>query len=110
MSENDHKTFDSGAQVLAEILSIGAEGRLHDDPTRKAQAFVDVTLYLRPGGSIAVHGCAVLQEDGKEPAVLLPGRKGERRYFPIVSLSGEIRRIVEQTVLKEYERLRSAAE
>ena len=105
MSDSDSKPSHVVAQPLAEIVSVAAEGRLHDDSDSKAAAFVDLTLYLRPGGSFTVHGLTVLDESGKEPAVLLPSRKGDRRYFPIISLSGEIRRLVEEAVLKEYKRL-----
>jgi len=110
MSAHQYTPARDNAQPIAEVVSVAAEGRLNTDPNSRAQSFIDVTLYFLPGGSLTIQGWAVLHESGKEPIVLPPGRKGERRYFPIVSLSGDIRRVIEQAVLKEYTRLRSAAE
>jgi hypothetical protein len=108
MSDVNSNNANFHAQPLAEIVSVAAEGRLNNDSESKAAAFVDVTLYLRPGGSITIHGCTVLHKNGKEPTVLLPSRKGDRRNFPIVSNSGDIRRVIEQAVLEEFEHLRGA--
>lgn len=110
MSATQYKASESSTQPNVEVVSLAAEGRLHSDPGSKVQAFIDLTLYFRPGGSLTVYGCTVLQENGKPPVVLLPGRKGDRRSFPTVAATGEIRRIIEQAVLKEFERLTGAAE
>ena len=110
MSDSDYRPSKSETQPISEIVSVAVEGKLHNDPNSRAQAFLDVTLYLRTGGSITIHGCTVAHEEGKDPAVLLPGRKGDRRYFPVVSSSGEIRRVIEQAVLTEYRRLRQVEE
>lgn len=105
MSDSDYRPSKSETQAISEIVSVAVEGKLHSDPNSKAQAFLNVTLYLQPGGSITIHGCTVAHEAGKDPAVLLPGKKGDRRYFPVVSHSGEIRKVIEQAVLAEYRRL-----
>ena len=110
MSQDHSKPSRLDAQQVFEIVSVSAEGRLHNNPESKVLGFVDLTLYFQPGGSLTVHGCGVLREDGKPPYVLLPGRKGERRTFPTVAATGEIRRVIDQAVLKEYERLKSAVE
>lgn len=110
MSHDHSKPSGLDAQQIFEVVSVSAEGRLHTDPESKVVAFVDLTLYFRPGGSLTIHGCSVLQENGKPPYVLLPGRKGDRRSFPTVAATGEIRRVIDQVVLKEYERLKSAVE
>jgi DNA-binding cell septation regulator SpoVG len=96
--------------LIAGITSVTAEGRLHTSAESKARAFVDVTLYMQPGGTLTVHGCTVLHETACEPTVLMPGRKGDRRYFPVVSVSGEIRRVIENAILTEYRRLQSGSE
>jgi hypothetical protein len=109
MSQSDDKCFPGPTQAIAEIVSISVEVRLNPDSGIKAAAFADVTLYLSPGGSLTICGCTVLDERGKQPVVLLPSRKGERRYFPVVSYTGNIRRAIDEAVLKAYARVRAEA-
>lgn len=106
MSDTNSSNSTALSQLLAEVVSITADVRLQKGSLRKAQAFADVIISFRRCGSITIHGFSVVQEDGKPPVVLPPARKGEHRYFAVLSLSGEIRRSVEQVVLDEYEHLR----
>jgi hypothetical protein len=110
MSTAEYTPSPDSTQPVAQVVSLSAQGRLNRDRNSKARAFIDVVLYFRPGGSLTIHGCTVVHEDGQEPAVLLPRRKGDDRYFPVVSNNGEIQRVIEQTALREYQRLRNAAE
>jgi hypothetical protein len=110
MSATDYTPSPGSMQPIAEVVSLSAQGRLNRDRNSKARAFIDVVLYFRPGGSLTIHGCTVVHESGEEPAVLLPRRKGDDRYFPAVSNNGEIQRVIEQAAVREYQRLRNAAE
>ena len=112
MSEFNYPSSQQASQpIIAEIVSVGVELRLQSQADdSKVKAFADVTLHMRPGGSLTIHGCLVVQENGRAPVVLPPSRKGDRRYFPHVSLSGEIRRVAEETVLAEFDRQTRVAE
>lgn len=110
LAPNNRPDPSSPQAIIAEIVSVAAEGRLHDNAISNAKAFASATLYLRPGGALTIHNVTVFHEEGRPPAVLFPSRKGDKRSFPIVEASGEIRRAIEQAVLREYERLRGATE
>jgi hypothetical protein len=97
----------SGPEQVEELVSVIAEVRPHHDSGSKVQAFADVTLSFRSGSLIAISGFSIVHESGKPPVALAPARKGSHRFFPIVSLKGELWRRVEQNILAEYDRVRT---
>jgi hypothetical protein len=64
--------------------------------------FATVTIPLGPHGAIVISGFSVLSANGHPPHVVPPARKGNSRYFDIVTLSGDIRRLIEQAVLAAF--------
>jgi hypothetical protein len=81
---------------------ISVELRLAD--LEKVKAFADVTIPLGADGVIKLSGCSVIQIDGQAPRVVPPARKGKQKYFEVVSLIGKIRPLVDDAVLREYDR------
>src|SRR5512143_4004158 len=69
----------------------------------KVKAFADVTIRLGPDGAITISGFSILSANGQVPRVVPPARKGNLRYFDIVRLVGNIRRLVETAILNEYQ-------
>lgn len=77
-------------------------------PESKVAAYADVRL-SGPEGKIQLNSFCVFKPNGKKPAwVAPPATKGEKRFFPLIVLSGEIRKRVEAAILSEYERQASA--
>jgi len=91
-------------QMKAEDLTV--ELRLVD--YEKTKAFADVTIPLGNEGDIKISGWSVLDSGGKAPLAAPPARKGNSRYFDVVSLTGRIRSVVEEVILKEYQRQKKA--
>jgi hypothetical protein len=83
-------------------LSITVDVRPVVDGKIQANAFADVTIQLGSLGFIQVLGFSVF-DSGSGCRVIPPARKGQRRYFDIVVLRGEIGRLVEAEILREYE-------
>ncbi len=84
-------------------MQISVRVRRNLKPESKVAAFADVTLQL-PEGKIELNSVSVLKPNGKPAWVAPPAAKGEKRFFPYYSLSGEIRKSIESAVLAEYER------
>ncbi len=70
----------------------------------KTKAFVDVTLPLGGDGVAKLSGWSVIQTNGQPPRVVPPARKGKYRYFDVVALIGKIHSLVDEAVLREFER------
>lgn len=83
---------------------ISIEMRLANGESSKVKAFADVTLPLGADGLIKLSGFSVVQSDGKPLRAVPPARKGNQRYFEVVSLIGKIRPVVDAAILAEYER------
>ncbi len=78
-------------------------------PESKIAAYADVVL-SGPEGKIQLNSFCVFKPNGKKPAwIAPPATKGEKRFFPLIVLSGEIRKRVEAAILSDYERQGSAA-
>lgn len=91
------------------VEDIAVELRLADPNKGKTRAFGDATIPLGSDGLIKLSGFSVIESDGGMPRVVPPARKGQSRYFEVVSLIGKIRSIVDQAVLTEYERITKPA-
>lgn len=74
--------------------------RLSERPgTLLASADVEFSF---PEGKIWLRGFPIFQSDGQGVWVGSPGRKGERRFFPAVSFSRELKDRVHAAILAEY--------
>lgn len=69
----------------------------------KVMAHASVTLAFGPEGQLVVDGFSILDNE-KGPWVAPPARKGNRRFFPVVTLTGKVRADVERAILTEFER------
>lgn len=77
-------------------------------PEGKVAAFGDVVLEL-PEGKIELHGFRVFRPNGKPAWVAPAAAKGEKKFFPHYSLTGELRKRVEAAILAEFEKQIGAA-
>jgi DNA-binding cell septation regulator SpoVG len=77
-------------------------------PESKVAAHADVVLSL-PDGKIQLNSFCIFRPNGKPAWIAPPATKGEKKFFPLIVLSGEIRKRVENAVLAEYEKQLSAA-
>lgn len=87
--------------------SVTVDLRLSGKPDSKVKAFADVTVPLGDDGTITMLGFSVLESDGRPARMLAPARKGKQTWFNIVERTGRVRSLVEEAVLKEYERHKS---
>ncbi len=83
---------------------ISVELRLAHTTNGKVKAFADVTIPLGLDGVITMLGFSVFHADGQRPSVAPPARKGEKRYFEVVTLNGKVRSVVDEAILNEYDR------
>jgi DNA-binding cell septation regulator SpoVG len=77
-------------------------------PESKITAHADVVLSLADG-KIQLNSFCIFKPNGKPAWVAPPATKGEKRFFPLIVLTGEIRKQIEQAILAEYERQAGAA-
>jgi DNA-binding cell septation regulator SpoVG len=77
-------------------------------PDSKIVAHADVVLSLADG-KIQLNSFCIFKLNGKPAWVAPPATKGEKRFFPLIVLSGEIRKHIEQAILAEYERQTGAS-
>jgi len=89
-------------------MEIHADVRVIDRPKSKVLAHASVTVALGPDGQLVIDGFSVLEKEGAF-WVAPPARKGDSKYFPVVTLAGKIRADVERAILAEFERQRKAA-
>ena len=75
------------------------------DNTSKVKAYADVTISLGTDGLVKVSGFSIFVGDNGKARVAPPARKGDRRYFDVVTLMGKIQSLVEAAVLAEYGRM-----
>ncbi len=85
-------------------MQIFADVRLASKSDSKIRAHAAVTVSFGADGQIVMEGFSVFHEDGKAPWVAPPARKGERRYFPTITLAGKVRTLIEDAILTEYQR------
>jgi hypothetical protein len=89
-------------------MEIEIKLRLTTKPESKVAAHADVVLSL-PDGKIQLNSFCIFRPNGKPAWVAPPATKGEKKFFPLIALSGEIRKRVEAAVLAEYEKQLNAA-
>lgn len=89
-------------------MEITVKVRESKKPESKVAAHADVVL-SGPEGNIQLNSFCVFKPNGKPVWVGAPGTKGEKRFFPLIVLSGEIRKRVENAILAEYQRQVDAA-
>ena len=78
----------------------------------KIAAFADVILDLteeKLSGSVSLNSFSVFKPNGKPAWIAPAASKGEKKFFPHYSLSGELRKKVEAAILAEFERLEREA-
>lgn len=100
---------NSRSDPQGQNISVAVDLRRRENPTSAVKAHADVEIKIGNFGSIHVLGFSVFHQDGKSPIVLPPAAKGERRSFPHVKLTGQLRARVESAVLREYEEVVEAA-
>jgi hypothetical protein len=74
----------------------------------KVAAHADVIL-AGPEGTIRLNSFCVFKPNGKPAWVGAPGTKGEKKFFPLIVLTGEIHEQVEKAILAEHEKQLGAA-
>jgi DNA-binding cell septation regulator SpoVG len=79
--------------------------RLSGKNGSKPRWHADVTIPLGLDGAVKISGFSVFVTDAGKLWVAPPSRKGEKRWFDVVTLMGKIRTLIEAAVLAEYERL-----
>lgn len=84
-------------------ILVAADVRLTE--AGKARGFAGVMISLGSLGTMAVNGYSIFHGEGETPRCAPPARPGKKRFFDVVVLTGEIRKLVEQTILAEYARL-----
>lgn len=89
-------------------MDVHVDVRLVPNPKSKVLAHASVTLALGADGQLVVDGFSVLEKQGAF-WVAPPARKGDSRYFPVVTLAGKIRVDVDRAILAEFEQQRKAA-
>jgi hypothetical protein len=77
-------------------------------PESKIAAHADIVLSF-PQGKIQLNSFCIFKSNGKPAWVAPPATKGEKRFFPLIVLSGDIRKEIEQAILTEYEKQFAAA-
>jgi hypothetical protein len=82
-------------------MDITVKLRLNQKHDSKIAAHADVAVVF-PQGKIQLNSFCVFKPNGKPMWVAPPATKGEKRYFPLIVLSGEIRKQVEEAILNEY--------
>lgn len=85
-------------------MQVFADVRLVTKADSKIRAHATATVSFGADGQIVMEGFSIFHEDGKAPWVAPPARKGERRYFPTITLAGKIRTQIEDAILAEYAR------
>ena len=72
-------------------------------PESKIDAFADVVLELAEG-KLQLNSLSVFKPNGKPAWIAPPALKGNRKFFPHYSLSGDLRERVEAAVFEELEK------
>jgi DNA-binding cell septation regulator SpoVG len=90
----------SDLDITVDLRLNGAKG-----DAGKVKAYADVTISLGADGVVKISGFSIFVGDGGKLRVAPPARKGERRYFDVVTLMGRIHSLVESAVLAEYNRV-----
>jgi DNA-binding cell septation regulator SpoVG len=86
-------------------MEVFCDVRLASNAQSKVLAHASVTLALGTEGQVVIDGFSVL-DNGKGAWVAPPARKGDRRYFPVVTLAGKVRADVERAILARFEEQR----
>jgi hypothetical protein len=68
------------------------------------RAFADVVLDFGEIGSVKLSGFRVLVPDGKPAWVSAPARHGTTSWFDIVTLKGQLKKLVDAAVLEIFEK------
>jgi DNA-binding cell septation regulator SpoVG len=89
-------------------MEIEIKLRRSTKPESKIAAHADVVLSLTDG-KIQLNSFCIFKPNGKPAWVAPPATKGEKRFFPLIVLSGDIRKHIEQAILAEYDRQAGAA-
>jgi DNA-binding cell septation regulator SpoVG len=85
-------------------MEIAVKLRQSKKPDSKVAAYADVIFDVQ-GGKIQINSFSVFRQNGDKKAwVAPPATRGEKKFFPIVILTNEIRKQVETAVLAEYSR------
>jgi DNA-binding cell septation regulator SpoVG len=89
-------------------MEIEIKLRRSTKPESKIAAHADVVLSLTDG-KIQLNSFCIFKPNGKPAWVVPPATKGEKRFFPLIVLSGDIRKQIEQAILAEYDSQAGAA-
>jgi DNA-binding cell septation regulator SpoVG len=75
----------------------------------KLRAYADVTISFGLDGMIKTCGFSIFENNSGTLGVRTPSRRGDRKFFDVVTLSGRIRGMIEAAVVTEYKRVVSEA-
>lgn len=67
------------------------------------KAYADVRLDSE-AGSVVLHGCSVIDSDGKPPWVGFPQKPGKNanKYFPVIEIEGDLKGLIVKAILDAY--------
>ena len=71
-------------------------------PESKIAAHADIVLSVT-NGKIKINSFCIFRANGKPAWIAPPATKGTKRFFPLIVLSGEIRKQVEEAILAEFD-------
>jgi len=85
------------------IQDVEIEVRLPGEQRGKTLGFADAVLTVGHGSTVRLNGFRVLQSNGEGRWVAPASRKGSSKFFRFFELSGPIKQLVEEMILKEYD-------
>lgn len=76
---------------MIQASDVTVELRLAAKADSQLRAFADVTVSLAESGELTMFGWSVV---GDPPRVVPPARKGDKRFFDALTLSGKVKTLV----------------
>jgi DNA-binding cell septation regulator SpoVG len=88
--------------MLLNSRKIKVEIRFLENPG-SVRAYADVTLTFADG-ELQLIGCAIVAHPGKSPFVAYPANRGNTRYFPVVTVKGDLHKEIVAEILRTYKK------
>jgi hypothetical protein len=85
---------------MIQASDVTVELRLATKADSQLRAFADVTVSLGESGDFTMFGWSVI---GDPPRVVPPARKGDKRFFDVLTLSGKVKTLVYTVIGMEYQ-------
>lgn len=84
---------------MIQASDVTVELRLVNKADSQLRAFADVTVSLAESGEFTMFSWSVI---GDPPRVVPPARKGDKRYFDVLTLSGKLKTLIYTAILTAY--------